>query len=588
MWSALCLAQATQEVYTPKYHRVKAGESLFSIAQQYQLKLHTLQKLNKIEDANDIRIGQQLFVGYELVTGQKQKTTAPDKRLQARTPFTVPSGYEPVYHRVKKQENLYGIARQYDISINRLLEWNSLSRSSIKTGQRLVVAIRPTETASLPSKPEKPTTRRSQPTAPEAPTPKKDTNETARSEDQASGTKELPTQKPVPIEAREAPVSESFVLLDYFFSLPAIIKFLYFVITFLLLSTIISYIIVMISRTLKIKQNQKIPKLHRIYHFYFTLAMFDEQEYKMFDEAYRQNKKNEVIQSLRKEFLNIPFRRKVLAELILYLHKNMIGQMAQEYRDFYIALGFLDDSYRKLKKRNWHLKVQGIRELAQLNIKEAYPQIAKFINHPNPILRTEAQLGLIKISHTDPLSFLDQLKYRISTWDQLNILALLDQFDRNELPVFEKWLSSENDSVVVFSLQMIAHFNQMETVKEVTRLLKHTAPEVREAAVRTLSKLDAASFIGSLKRRFKVEENKRVKLAILDCFKTFAIEKDIPFLEEQLEHPDYEIRMNIAKIMLAIGEAGKQELKKILQQADLKLKSIIYHVLDKRIAGIHG
>lgn len=50
-----------------------------------------------------------------------------------------PGAKGPVYHEVQPKETLYGIAKQYNVSITQLQEWNNIAAFDIKIGQKLLV-----------------------------------------------------------------------------------------------------------------------------------------------------------------------------------------------------------------------------------------------------------------------------------------------------------------------------------------------------------------------------------------------------------------------------------------------------------------
>lgn len=54
-------------------------------------------------------------------------------------PAPAPSKGGPVYHEVQPKETLYGIAKQYNVSITQLQEWNHIEAFDIKIGQKLLV-----------------------------------------------------------------------------------------------------------------------------------------------------------------------------------------------------------------------------------------------------------------------------------------------------------------------------------------------------------------------------------------------------------------------------------------------------------------
>ncbi|MDE2702206.1 MAG: LysM domain-containing protein [Chloroflexota bacterium] len=107
----------------PLTHRVVAGETLASIAEQYRLTPEAIAIANGIEDINQIRTGQLLSlpeadVPLELATGE-----LPGCR------FRVDSG-----------DTLWGIATDYSVSIESLREINGLSEDqSLLIGQVLQI-----------------------------------------------------------------------------------------------------------------------------------------------------------------------------------------------------------------------------------------------------------------------------------------------------------------------------------------------------------------------------------------------------------------------------------------------------------------
>jgi membrane-bound lytic murein transglycosylase D len=49
------------------------------------------------------------------------------------------SGVDRVTHRVKRGETLFSIARLYQTTVSALKQWNRISGSAIKIGQRLTI-----------------------------------------------------------------------------------------------------------------------------------------------------------------------------------------------------------------------------------------------------------------------------------------------------------------------------------------------------------------------------------------------------------------------------------------------------------------
>ncbi len=109
-----------QQNSQPREHTVKTGETLYSIAQQYNVTVQEMLKWNHLNN-NDIQIGQQL-----LVAPPKQETGGAQ---EAST----------VKHVVKKGETLFSVAHQYGITVDQLKSWNNIQANSLNVGQILMI-----------------------------------------------------------------------------------------------------------------------------------------------------------------------------------------------------------------------------------------------------------------------------------------------------------------------------------------------------------------------------------------------------------------------------------------------------------------
>lgn len=100
-------------------HTVNPGETLFSISRQYSVTVDDLKQWNNLTD-NAISVGQVLVIHQPVMT-----TSA--------TPF---NGLATV-HTVMQGETLYGISKQFNVSVSDLMEWNHLTSNALNVGQTL-------------------------------------------------------------------------------------------------------------------------------------------------------------------------------------------------------------------------------------------------------------------------------------------------------------------------------------------------------------------------------------------------------------------------------------------------------------------
>lgn len=105
-------------------HRVKVGETLYSLARQYQVALSELQKLNPELKSTGLKEGMVLLIPKQKML---QKVTLLD------------SGF--YWHEVKATETAWMISRTYDISLDSIYLLNPEAEVGIRVGQLLKLPL---------------------------------------------------------------------------------------------------------------------------------------------------------------------------------------------------------------------------------------------------------------------------------------------------------------------------------------------------------------------------------------------------------------------------------------------------------------
>jgi LysM repeat protein len=143
---------------TTQKHEVQSGETLYSIARQYNTTVASLLQINPGLDADHILAGQsinvptgaQKTVATPVSTQQPVQTAQPQtiqqqvlqqvrQQVQAQQGIEVPSTpNRPRYktlHEVKKKETLYSISREYGITVDQLVDANpDQKKNKLKKG----------------------------------------------------------------------------------------------------------------------------------------------------------------------------------------------------------------------------------------------------------------------------------------------------------------------------------------------------------------------------------------------------------------------------------------------------------------------
>lgn len=117
-----------------RVHRVRAGETLESIARQYGVAVSSIKLLNRLRTSR-------------IVAGQKLSLPGAGPRVErdvakaATGSRTAASGMRTVRYTVREGDSLYSIARARSTTVDSLIQLNGLRGSSIRPGQILEVPM---------------------------------------------------------------------------------------------------------------------------------------------------------------------------------------------------------------------------------------------------------------------------------------------------------------------------------------------------------------------------------------------------------------------------------------------------------------
>lgn len=109
-------------------YTVKTGDSLYSIAQQYNTTVDKIKSDNKLT-SNTLSIGQVLMIADKTTDATVEECFGEDEVLEE----------DYVIYVVKPGDNLYSIARKYDTTVSELKRLNNLTSNNLSVGQELKI-----------------------------------------------------------------------------------------------------------------------------------------------------------------------------------------------------------------------------------------------------------------------------------------------------------------------------------------------------------------------------------------------------------------------------------------------------------------
>lgn len=124
-------------------HTVQSGETLFALSRLYRVTIAEIQEWNNIRDYN-LEVGRELtiFQNEDQPSSQTQlpvldQTNPDEERRSIVRVSEAPSGNS--YYNVKSGDTLYKIANDHGMTTNELRQLNNLEGDMLRVGQRLTV-----------------------------------------------------------------------------------------------------------------------------------------------------------------------------------------------------------------------------------------------------------------------------------------------------------------------------------------------------------------------------------------------------------------------------------------------------------------
>jgi HEAT repeat protein len=247
--------------------------------------------------------------------------------------------------------------------------------------------------------------------------------------------------------------------------------------------------------------------------------------------------------------------RQFMIDEIIDARKNLSGIAEANLRKLYEQLGLNKDSSRNLTSRKWHIKAKAIHELAFMDQREHLKKIYRLINGKNQQIRMEAQLAIVQFMGFEGLRFLDILSDPISDWQQMKLLNLLEKLPGHELKSAERWLLSENSSVVSFTLKLISFFQLTELHDPVTNCLHHPDNHIRYQAIECLSEIFNDHTAGILIGLY-ASGDATYQRHTLNAISKIDPDGNSLFLSDQLSHPNNDVKLAAARALANSSSSG--------------------------------
>ncbi len=123
-----------------KYHKVRRGDNLGEISDKFGVSVSQLKKWNKLR-SNNVMVGANLkIVKNERVVTTVRKEIKADKNAVETAVASNEVNEKPSdFYEVQRGDNLFSIAKKFNVSLEDLKKWNNLNDLNVEQGSKLAL-----------------------------------------------------------------------------------------------------------------------------------------------------------------------------------------------------------------------------------------------------------------------------------------------------------------------------------------------------------------------------------------------------------------------------------------------------------------
>ncbi|WP_169720780.1 HEAT repeat domain-containing protein [Arenibacter certesii] len=257
------------------------------------------------------------------------------------------------------------------------------------------------------------------------------------------------------------------------------------------------------------------------------------------------DKSNEMV-NFKNKHLKTTLDKQVATKQILVFAENLKGESSAVIKEIFYGYGLYDFLIQDLTNKAWFRKARALNVAYQLALNLPSSLVDSLINAKNKDVRQQAFFYFLHRSTDNPLGFLDKVTTPLTLWEQIHIENGLKSYE-GETPDFSNWINHELISVRVFSMKMIADYNQYEHTPILLEFLNHKEHEIRLQAIISLRKMEAPEMIPTLIKKFS-RESIQIKQEIFKTIGRIGHVEDLKCLAPYIQQEDTVLKVEYLKI----------------------------------------
>lgn len=273
--------------------------------------------------------------------------------------------------------------------------------------------------------------------------------------------------------------------------------------------------------------------------------------------------------------------RDAIRSVLLDFSRDVSGESRDRLRYFFESLGFVRDEQALLKSRKWWIRAQAARDLGLLGALSAADDLMALLDDEHPDVRAQVMGSLVKLLGEGSLEPILSTARSITRWTALELSLIIKEFEERAYPYLLEALSYADQSVVLFSIEMLSQTGFVATVEPLMRVAE-TYPNivVRARAIEALGRLGDQR-AESLLHNLLNNPYPSLRAAATRALERIGSPSSVPQLKERFEAGSMEDRLSAARALARSGDKGMDILRQADGGTDATARAIALHVLEE-------
>jgi HEAT repeat protein len=268
----------------------------------------------------------------------------------------------------------------------------------------------------------------------------------------------------------------------------------------------------------------------------------------------------------------------VLIENIISLNKKMKGDFKDKLKSLYRRLELDKISEAKVKRKKWDSIVTGLVQINEMDLEEYLPLVRKQLYSTNFHVRSTATATYLNLSREVDLTFLKNLRYPLSNWQQMNYLRIIKYLYPTRELLMVGLLDSKNLTVRLFGYKLVRMVGRVDLVENLGSIAERASEEEKIEILKTIDAIGVMGYTSLINSSMKSPDQKLAIQAIKVAGSLGDKSSESIIIDLLNANPDFKMKMALLEGLKNIDNNSFEAL--VATSQDPEAKEIYNHLTD--------